>query len=155
MEPHETVLAEIQAPGTPLSRLYDLAGCDEPALAAAARLRLVEVVFDDDFAALITSATDPHEQVGVALKLVVKALDTFPAQIAAFAVSDLLEVLDQIGGDEELGRTLFDLVQVKVRSKGAEVEEMARSLAGSFAGTIDELMVAAVLAERNTRATPN
>lgn len=67
------------------------------------------------------------------------------------SATGLLEVMDQLGSDEAIAQTLFHPIQVKLRSKGLAVEEIARSLAHSFAGAIDELMDLAELVERNTR----
>lgn len=67
------------------------------------------------------------------------------------SVAGLFEAMDLLGSDDEIDRTLFGVVQIQLRGKGPAVEEMARSLAGSFDGTLDELMAVAELIERNTR----
>jgi hypothetical protein len=89
------------------------------------------------------------ERVGVALNPVIKALGALPAQIVAFAAGGLLVGMDRVGGNEEIGQTLFNLVRAAqqwTRERGN-----ARTPAVLFDGSLGELMDAAALAGSNTR----
>jgi len=147
-------LAEIGSSQIDVSRLYELTGSRQPGVATAARSRLVEILVRRDVAAALTTATEPTTQVVVAVKLMAEVLMQLPASLATFSTAELLLTVSEVGEDakiKDLTILFFDSI---LKSRGPDVEAMARALAPDFQGTILELLDAASMADRTTRIHP-
>lgn len=145
MDPETSaLLVEAGDPNTTEPRLAELAAGPHRDVAVVALGRLVRLRTADGIAPLLAAAVEPSTQVAAALGLVMEALRLLPGVVASFSHAELSTMLGEAGWDGADALVLV-MIDALLASRGPEYEEMARSIAASWSGTLGELLEAVTI----------